>query len=117
MSYSVPSAAVWVIKMGLLQLYRAGHVSDGTLLGAFGVANNRIHLKCLPCNQALLIAKYTPGSGWYRKEMLQVGGIPVPFVVALDGFLEKHSECSKKDGNGITMYGNHITIVQEVPPE
>ena len=74
------------------------------------MANNRIHLKCQKCNEAFLIAKYTPSVGWYPKEMIQVAGLPIPFFTALTGFLEKHSFCDKRG----VMWGTNLTAVREV---
>jgi hypothetical protein len=71
------------------------------------MANNRIHVVCEVCKaageakDALLIAKYYPNTGWYRK----LDGMDE----LLDKFFETHEH---PEHHG--MWGTYISIQREV---
>lgn len=71
------------------------------------MANNRIHIVCEICkangvkHDALLIAKYFPNSGWYRK----LDGMDR----LLDEFFRTHDHPEGRD-----MWGTFITVRREI---
>lgn len=73
------------------------------------MANNRLHIVCEICKasnvdkDALLIGKYYPNTGWYRK----LDGMDQ----LLDEFFEKHAHTADLTD---CMWGTHIYVQREI---
>ena len=71
------------------------------------MANNRIHIVCNVCKaagaefDAILIAKYYPNTGWYRK----LDGMDA----RLDAFFEAHNHPEEHG-----MWGTYISVKREI---
>lgn len=74
------------------------------------MANNRMCLRCVPCDKTFLLAKYYPTltNGWF------VPDYENDFVERMDEFLERHSFCDNNQGDW--SFGNRrFDLTFEVP--
>lgn len=78
------------------------------------MANNRLHIVCFICKvkglkDAVLIGKYFPNTGWYRK-LDNMDDL-------LDKFFAEHSHRDELTTVDIQMWGYHIGFSREINPD